>query len=244
MASSSMRDIPSDFSLTPGQQRVVDAVVSGREYISDDLGDALAPLGPPATYLDFETFSPAVPLYAGTSPYQRIPFQWSIHHDDGVGELHHYGFLADGREDPRRRFAESLLEAIPGDAPILVYSSYESGVITELEEAFPDLAPGLLMLQSRMRDLLPVVRDNIAHPKFFGSYSIKVVAPVLACEFQYDDLVVADGTAASAAFYRLATGKYGTGEAPQALKQELEDYCATDTLAMVLVHRALRRAYA
>ena len=43
----SMRDIPSELSLTPGQQRVVDAVVSGQEYISDDLGDALVPLGPP-----------------------------------------------------------------------------------------------------------------------------------------------------------------------------------------------------
>jgi hypothetical protein len=85
----SMRHIPSDFSLTPGQQRVVDAVVSGREFISDDLGDALAPMGPPATYLDFEAFSPAVPLYAETSPYQRIPFQWSIHYDDGVGDVRH-----------------------------------------------------------------------------------------------------------------------------------------------------------
>jgi len=150
--------------------------------------------------------------------------------------------IAGGREDPRRRFAESLLEAIPGDAPILIYSSYESGVITELEEAFPDLAPVLIRLRSRMRDLLPVVRDNIAHPKFFGSYSIKVVAPILAPELQYDDLVVTDGTAASAAFYRLATGKYATGESPQSLMKALEEYCAKDTLAMVLVHRALRRA--
>jgi predicted RecB family nuclease len=39
-----MRDIPADFALTPGQQRVVDAVVSGQEFISDDLHEALAPL--------------------------------------------------------------------------------------------------------------------------------------------------------------------------------------------------------
>jgi len=75
----SMRDIPPDFPLTPGQQRVVEAVVSGRESIANELREALVPLGPPASYLDFETFSPALPLYAGTSPYQRIPFQWSMH---------------------------------------------------------------------------------------------------------------------------------------------------------------------
>jgi hypothetical protein len=81
----SMRDIPSDFPLTPGQRHVIETVLSGRDHISQQLQEALAPLGPPAVYLDFETFSPAIPLYQGTCPYQRIPFQWSIHYDDGVG---------------------------------------------------------------------------------------------------------------------------------------------------------------
>ena len=104
--------------------------VSGQEYISDDLGDALAPLGPPAAYLDFETFSPAVPLYAGTSPYQRIPFQWSIHHDDGVGDVRHFEFLANGDVDPRREFAETLLQAIDrASGPIIVYSPFEASVL-------------------------------------------------------------------------------------------------------------------
>jgi len=35
----------------------------------------------------FETFSPAIPIYINTRPYQRIPFQWSFHHDDGTGAL-------------------------------------------------------------------------------------------------------------------------------------------------------------
>ena len=107
----SMRDIPPEFPLTPGQQRVVNAAVSGREFISDELPAALTPLGPPASYLDFETFSPAIPLYACTSPYQRIPFQWSMHHDDGAGEVRHFEFLADGDVDPRREFATTLLKA-------------------------------------------------------------------------------------------------------------------------------------
>jgi Domain of unknown function(DUF2779) len=104
----SMRDIPPDFSLTPSQRRVVEAVVSGQEFISDELPEALTALGPPASYL----FSPAIPLYAGTRPYQRIPFQWSVHHDNGAGEVRHFEFLADGGPDPRREFAETLIEAI------------------------------------------------------------------------------------------------------------------------------------
>ena len=132
-----MREIPSDFPLTPGQQRVVDAVLSGREYISHQLQEALAPLGPPAAYLDFETFSPAIPLYAGTSPYQRIPFQWSLHYDDGAGDVRHFEFLADGHVDPRREFAETLLQAIDcTSGPIIVYSPFEASVLRDLADHF------------------------------------------------------------------------------------------------------------
>ena len=129
----SMRDIPPEFTLTPGQQRVVNAVVSGQEFISDELPAALTPLGPPASYLDFETFSPAIPLYASTSPYQRIPFQWSMHHDDGAGEVRHFEFLADGDVDPRREFTETLLKATAClSGPIIVYSGFEAGVLRSL----------------------------------------------------------------------------------------------------------------
>jgi Domain of unknown function(DUF2779) len=66
---------------------------------------------------------PPIPLYEGTRPYQTIPFQWSLHVATEDGVLHHREFLAAGGDDPRRAFAESLIEALsPFDAPILVYS--------------------------------------------------------------------------------------------------------------------------
>jgi hypothetical protein len=44
--------------------------------------------------------------------------------DDGV--LQHREFLAKGNSDPRRRFAETLIEALTVfDGPIVVYSGYE-----------------------------------------------------------------------------------------------------------------------
>lgn len=54
---------------------------------------------------------PPIPLYAGTRPYETIPFQWSLHAIDGAGVLHYREFLAAGDEDPRRRFAETLIAA-------------------------------------------------------------------------------------------------------------------------------------
>jgi hypothetical protein len=237
----STREIPSDFLLTAGQQRVVEAVLSGREYISHQLHDALAPLGPPAAYLDFETFSPAMPLYPGTGPYERIPFQWSIHHDDGAGEIRHFEFLADGHADPRREFAETLLQTMDGTpGPIIVYSEFEATVLRDLAALLPELSGRLLALIDRICDLLPIVRAHVAHPDFFGSYSIKAVAPALVPAFSYDDLDgVADGNDASAVFYRLASDRSLSDEDRARCQQALLAYCGRDTLAMLYVHRRL-----
>jgi hypothetical protein len=68
----SMRNIPPEFPLSPTQQRVVDAVLTGRPFVANGLCEALASLGPPASYLDFETFSPTLPIFAGTSPFNAF----------------------------------------------------------------------------------------------------------------------------------------------------------------------------
>ena len=52
-------------------------------------------------------------------------------------------------------------------------------------------------------DLLRVVHDDVAHPEFYGSYSMKHVAPAVAHELTYADLDIADGGEASASFYRI-----------------------------------------
>ncbi len=237
----SMRDIPPDFQLTPGQQRVVEAARSGRQYIALQLHEALAPLGPPAAYLDFETFSPAIPLYAGTRPYQRIPFQWSIHYDDGQAEVRHFEFLADGHFDPRREFAEMLLRAIDcASGPIMVYSPFETSVLHDLAEFFPDLSDALSKVIYRICDLLPIVRDHITHPDFIGSYSIKAVAPALVPGFSYDDLDgIAHGNDASAVFSRLASDRSLTEEDRSRYRRALQAYCCRDTFAMLNLHHRL-----
>jgi hypothetical protein len=185
----SMRDIPVNFRLTPTQQHVVDVAKSGKVFRSPLLAEALAALAPPISYLDFETFSPAIPLYSGTWPYQRIPFQWSLHYDNADAVLGHTEYLAHGEIDPRREFAETLLGAIerlPG--PITVWSSFEVSVIRELIAFFPDLADWLAHVIERIVDLLPIVRNHVVHPGFRGSYSLKAVTPAVAPEITYDDL--------------------------------------------------------
>lgn len=233
-------EIPDDVELGEIPARIRDVLRTGRPFVSPDLVGALAGFGPPAYYLDFETMNPGIPLYSGTHPYERIPFQFSLHHVDGAGSVVHDAFLADGRSDPRRLLAEALLAAVETDAePILVYSGFEASVLSDLAGAFPDLASQLESIVHRLRDLLPVIRTHVYHPDFRCSFSLKSVAPALVSGFGYSDLEeIGDGGSASEAFHRVAAGRESDQE-PR-VRRSLLAYCERDTLALVELHRILR----
>lgn len=234
----SIRDIPSTFALSDPQRRVVGAWRKGGMVVQSGLA-AVLPKYTTCGYLDFETLSPALPLYAGTRPYQRVAAQWSLHVRQS-GELQHAEFLSDMQDDPSREFTVGLLQATDFDGPVFVYSSFERSVLRELTAKLPDLADRISALDARLVDLLPTVRGYIDHPRFNGSNSIKVVAPVLAPEVTYDLLEgVADGSAASEALYRLATNQLQSQETITSLRRSLLHYCRLDTLALARTHEAL-----
>ena len=220
-----------------------DALVSGRPYVAADIQQRLQQFGPPACYLDFEAMMPPIPLYEGIHPYQTLPFQWSLHTRDGDGTLRHQKFLADGASDPRRKFTETLIDALDAsDYPVIVYSGYEQTQLTALAMEFPDLSVALNGVIARLADLLPIVRSAVYLPEFRFSNSIKSVAPALCPGFGYDDLDgVADGLAASSAFHQIASGAITAPDQLANLRVQLLAYCERDTLAMVEVHQALMR---
>ena len=232
--------LPVDVALTPLQARVRDALRSGRPFVSEALGEALRALAPPLWYLDFETMNPSIPLYAGTSPYEMIPFQWSLHRLEPDGELSHHEFLAAGREDPRRACAESLIAALAADdAPVAAYTRFEQTQIAGLMRVFPDLDDALDDISERLVDIHELARAHVYHPNFRGSFSIKTLAPALVPGFGYADLEgVAEGAAASAAFLHVVRGELEPSEELR-LREALLAYCKRDTLALVEVHRAL-----
>jgi predicted RecB family nuclease len=182
-----------------------------------------------------------MPLYEGTRPYQTLPFQWSLHIDDGGVALRHLEFLADGKSDPRREFAESLIAAVAeNDYPIIVYSGYEQTQLKELAAQYSDLRAEINATISRLVDLLPIVRGAAYFPAFEYSNSIKSVAPALAPGFTYDDLDgIADGVSAAAAFLGLAAGEEMDAVEQKQIRDALLAYCKRDTMAIVEVHQAL-----
>ena len=76
----------------------------------------------------------ALPRYAGMSPYDQIPFRWSVHIQRKPGaELEHYEFLADDSNDPRPEFVKALCRVMGKNGSVLAYSSgFESGRLADL----------------------------------------------------------------------------------------------------------------
>jgi hypothetical protein len=85
-----------------------------------------------------------------------------------------------------------------------------------------------------------VVANNVAHPEFHGSYSIKDVLTPLAPELSYEGLAVADGMTASVELAGLMLNGAALSAGERAQKRaDLLEYCKMDTWAMVRLVDAL-----
>jgi len=167
--------------------------------------------------------------------------QFSYHEEQPDGGLSHVGWLAEGPGDPRREIAAAMLEATAGARRIVTYSAYEKTRIKELKALVPELAGPLDALLEKLVDLLPVVRNNVYHPDFRGSFSLKYVLTPLVPDLTYDDLVIVDGRLASVEIARLlfVAHKIPVYERDR-LRRDLLAYCERDTEATVRLMARLR----
>ena len=97
-----LKDIPADVKLTDNQSIQRSALLAGKPHLDHPaLAAFLGQLEYPVSYLDFETFATAIPLFDGIRPYQQVPFQFSLHvvRSDAKSRFdpEHHSFLADGR---------------------------------------------------------------------------------------------------------------------------------------------------
>lgn len=215
---------------------------------AEKLRGFLAKLSWPIAHLDFETVQMAVPLWDGTKPYQQVATQYSLHiQREPGGELEHLEFLAPEQGDPRRALAERLVADIPQGACVTAYNmSFERGRITEMADAFPDLAPRLTEIRDSIVDLMePFQKGWLYRTSMGASYSIKSVLPAFHPgdpDLDYHALDgVRNGTEAAAAFANLAL--MGPEERART-RESLLRYCELDTLAMVKVLESVIEAAA
>ena len=160
-----------------------------------------------------------------------------MHTEHGGSPTEHVDYLHDRNDDPRPRLGERLIAALGHEGTIFTYSGYERRVLRALAEVLPELADAIEAIESRLFDLLPVIRSCYYHPRFRGSFSIKCVLPVLVPELGYDDLEIADGQTAAVRYARVL--EIMDRQEIRNVFTDLRAYCARDTLAIVELRRAL-----
>lgn len=250
-----VRDIPEGLPvLRELQQRIRDVVVSQEPYFdAEGFAQDLANIEYPLHFLDFEGFSPAIPVYPGTRPYETVLFQFSSHTMYENGRTFHREYLHADDTDPRERFARKLIKAMGDHGSIFVYSHYENTQLKKLQKYLSEKAAAkresgrvataerlegyvasLENIRNRFVDLLPILKDRFYHPDQHGSYSIKAVLPIVAPELSYKDLEIQNGAVAASVYAEIIDPE--TPPARRAmLARNLLKYCERDTEAMLVL---------
>ena len=237
-----LANIPDDFKLTANQEIQRTTLLTGKPHV-DRLAIAgfLKQLENPASYLDFETFGTAIPLFDGTRPFQQVPFQFSLHVVRAEnGEPEHRQFLAEGTADPRPEFMRRLRDALPETGSVVTYNAaFEKSRLQECCDLLPEFKPWFRGVEPRVVDLLLPFRGfRYYHPQQHGSASMKAVLPALTGK-GYENLSIQEGGTASREFLRVAYGQVTDGERRR-VRQHLEEYCGQDTMGMVQIVNYLR----
>jgi hypothetical protein len=235
-----IKDIPKGTKLSPKDQLIKKAVDENKILITKDkISDFLKDLQYPLYYFDFETFDTAIPIFNQATPYQKIPFQYSLHIQDENNKVNHLDFLASGEKDPRPFLLKKLKNEIGKIGNIIVYhKSFEIGILKDLARDFPENKDWIENMIDRIVDLEePFKKMYYYHPKQKGRTSLKAVLPAITGK-DYSDLEISDGTDASMQYFysHIKTNLKNIEE----IRNNLLNYCGLDTEGMIWIIEELK----
>ena len=243
----SIIDVPDHFPLSDKQRKQVSAAKSGETVIDrDEIKRRMDLWEYPLHFLDYETFSYAIPQFDGVRPFQQMCFQYSLHTIDAPGsEPRHSGeYLARQDEpNPPLALAAHLREAMSGGIGTVFvwYEAFEKTRNTEMAGMFPEFATFFEEVNAKTYDLMKIFADRLyIHPDFKGRSSIKKVMPVLCPELNYGDLGISEGLTASISWFRAVKWDSISQTERMRIFNDLQEYCELDTWAMVQIFNVLR----
>ncbi|MCX6715445.1 MAG: DUF2779 domain-containing protein [Candidatus Taylorbacteria bacterium] len=245
-------DIPPDFHLTEIQRNQVMVYQTKRPFSDHKaIKGELAGLQYPLYFLDYETYASAVPLFKGFSPFQQIPFQFSLHVVEGFEKdsdvadssiVDNFEYLHQADSDPSLMIIEELHELIGPKGSIIVWNkSFEQSINEQLAERHPEHKNFLDDVNKRIYDLRDIFTKQLyVHHGFEGKTSIKKVLPVLVPEeSSHKDLEIKEGASASKKWYDMVFGNDLVPTEKEIILKDLMDYCGLDTYAMYAIWRFL-----
>jgi hypothetical protein len=237
-----LADIPENFNLLPQQLLQVKVTKAGKRHIdSAKVAEFMAQLKYPLYFLDYETLGSVIPPFDGMRPYEQLPFQYSLDViNEPGGEPQHFEYLHTERRDPSTDIAKSLAAHIGPSGSILVwYQDFEKACNRLLADKVPEQAEFLSGLNKRVVDLIvPFQKGWVADKGFLGASSIKNVLPVLAPDMSYQELDIQEGQSAQRLWMQAVLDN-DEGIDRDELFNNLIQYCALDTMAMVKIYQYL-----
>jgi len=169
------------------------------EWISNELESVANKFVYPLHFIDFETYSGALPFHRGMRTYELIAFQWSCHtiHGPGATPVHsewiHTGQkFPNPREFPNFEFARSLMNQIGTTGTPFMWAKHENTVLRtilnqmEIFQVYDELLKGWLNditshgdKEGRLVDMNKMTQEHYFHPYMKGKTSIKKVLPAV-----------------------------------------------------------------
>lgn len=209
----------------PAALKIKRSFVSNEPIIDKEkIKDFLLRIKEPVIAMDMEIWSAAIPQLPGTKPFEQIPFLVSFY--NGKEATH---FFTGHSSDERKLFAENLVKLSSDYTSIIVYDkTMEVSAVNSLIHRYPELAPELGILKTKLVDVFEIFLDLAYYnPAFKSNFSLKVVSAVLLKDISYTKIT--SGLEAMNYFeqYRLADNELDKEQ----FKNELVEYCTTDTVA-------------
>ncbi len=178
---------------------------SNTEWISNELKSLANNLKYPLHFIDFETYTGALPFHKGMRPYELIAFQWSCHtiHKPGATPVHsdwiHTGVkYPNPTEFPNFEFARSLMNLIGTTGTPLMWATHENTVLRTImnqmetygiqDEPLRDWLFDIISegkKEGRLVDMNKMTQENYFHPYMKGRTSIKKVLPAVWSHHPY-----------------------------------------------------------
>lgn len=235
------KDIPQDTILSQRARTQIISHTEQRVFINEEqFTQFMEKLQYPLYFFDIEAFQPAIPIYNNNSPYQSIPFLFSLHYvsrPDDTPQLKQY--ITPPEKDGREDFLKSFINATEGAGQILVFNAHlEKGALYDLGKRYPQYIVEIKDRIRRIVDIEVIFKQNwFYHYKMNGSYSLKGILPALVDDISYQELNLSNGMNAMIAYQELLDENFEADK--QKVLQDLLAYCEMDTYGLYLVFKKL-----
>ncbi|MDX1957780.1 MAG: DUF2779 domain-containing protein [Leptospiraceae bacterium] len=236
-----IEDITNTIELTSQQKIQIEAHKSKQPQVKiSNIEAFLRKIRYPIHFLDFETINPTIPIYPNTSPFEHIPFLYSLHILYENGDLSHMTYIEKSDSDPRIIILKNLKDQIESNGTILCYNDMiERGCLRSSVKIFSDYQEWFTGINTRFEDISkPFKNLDYYHPLQKGSASLKsIVKPLIS--FDYSKLKIQGGANANLEYLKLKLGKI-EAERKDNLLIDLVEYCTMDTLVLVKIFQRLK----